>query len=111
MKGRIPERGDIVWLEFDQPPTGHEQGGHRPALVVSHYEYNRQTGLCMCCPMTSRAEKPWPWLVKVDEQSAVIADQLRCMDWKERKAKFKQKASPELVEKVVKLFKLIILPL
>ncbi len=29
-----PEAGDIVWLHFD-PQAGHEQAGHRPALVVS----------------------------------------------------------------------------
>jgi mRNA interferase MazF len=65
----------------------------------------------MCCPLTTKVEKPWPWLLKVDEQSAVIADQMRCVDWVERKARFKAKASPEVVEKVVKLFTLIISPL
>ncbi len=28
----VPERGDVVWLQFD-PQVGHEQAGHRPALV------------------------------------------------------------------------------
>ncbi len=31
----LPDTGDIVWLQFD-PQAGHEQAGHRPALVLSH---------------------------------------------------------------------------
>lgn len=30
----LPERGDIVWLNFT-PKTGHEQRGRRPALILS----------------------------------------------------------------------------
>lgn len=40
----IPERGDIVWLEFS-PQAGHEQAGHRPAFVVSPGAYHRKVGL------------------------------------------------------------------
>ena len=38
----VPSRGDIVWMNFT-PQTGHEQAGHRPALVVSPREYNAVT--------------------------------------------------------------------
>ena len=31
----VPEVGDIIWLEFD-PQAGHEQAGHRPAVVCKH---------------------------------------------------------------------------
>ncbi len=37
----VPEAGDIVWLQFD-PQAGHEQAGHRPALVLSPAAYNGQ---------------------------------------------------------------------
>ena len=47
----VPEAGDIVWLEFDTQ-AGHEQSGHRPALVVSPASYNAKTGLMVCCPLT-----------------------------------------------------------
>ena len=33
-----PDRGDIVWLNFD-PQAGHEQAGRRPALILSPGEY------------------------------------------------------------------------
>ena len=36
--------GDVVWLEFD-PQAGHEQAGHRPALVLSPASYNAKTRL------------------------------------------------------------------
>ena len=49
----IPEAGDIVWLDFD-PQSGHEQAGHRPALVISPATYNGRTGLMLCCPLTSQ---------------------------------------------------------
>jgi mRNA interferase MazF len=40
----VPDRGDIVWLQFS-PQAGHEQAGHRPALVLSPANYNRLSGL------------------------------------------------------------------
>ena len=33
VKRYTPDSGDIVWLEFD-PQAGHEQAGHRPALIL-----------------------------------------------------------------------------
>ena len=37
MAGRayVPDRGDVVWLEFD-PQAGHEQAGHRPGRVAGN---------------------------------------------------------------------------
>ena len=47
--GYVPERGDVIWLEFN-PQAGHEQAGHRPALVVSPAAYNGKTSLALVCP-------------------------------------------------------------
>ena len=49
----VPDAGDIIWISFD-PQAGHEQGGHRPALVLSPSAYNGLTGLLLCVPMTTR---------------------------------------------------------
>ncbi len=49
----IPDTGEVVWLEFD-PQAGHEQAGHRPALVISPASYNGKTGLMVCCPMSTQ---------------------------------------------------------
>jgi mRNA interferase MazF len=35
----IPERGDLVWLNFN-PQAGHEQAGRRPALPLSPLRYH-----------------------------------------------------------------------
>ena len=53
MAAYVPAPGDVVWLEFD-PQAGHEQAGHRPALVLSPARYNAARGMMICCPMTSR---------------------------------------------------------
>lgn len=84
----VPDRGDIVWLQFN-PQAGHEQAGHRPALVLSPAAYNRRSGLMLCCPMTSH-RKGYPFeVVMADEPehtSVVLADQVKSLDWKVRRA-------------------------
>jgi hypothetical protein len=42
-RGLAPDAGDVVWLNFT-PHAGHEQAGHRPALVLSPAAYNDKTG-------------------------------------------------------------------
>ena len=51
----VPARGDLVWLQFN-PQAGHEQAGHRPAVVISPSSYNRRVGLALCCPVTSQVK-------------------------------------------------------
>lgn len=95
----VPDRGDIVWLQFS-PQSGHEQAGHRPALVLSPANYNRATGLMLCCPMTSQ-KKGYPFEVVVcddpQRMSVVLADQVKSLDWKARKAVKKGAASLNVV--------------
>ncbi len=84
-----PERGDLVWLEFD-PRAGSEQAGRRPALVVSPKAYNRKVGLALMCPVTSRV-KGYPFEVELprglDAEGVVLCDQLKSLDWRARRAK------------------------
>ena len=92
-KGWVPEAGDIVWLNFD-PQAGHEQAGHRPAVVLSPASYNRPTGLMLCVPLTTRM-KGYPFEVPVASSrgGVALADQVRSLDWRARKAALKGKAS------------------
>lgn len=84
----VPHRGDAVWLHFD-PRSGHEQGGRRPALVLSPASYNGKVGLAILCPVTSWA-KGYPFEVVLPEGSGVegvvLADQVKSLDWRARQA-------------------------
>ena len=95
----IPNRGDVVWLNFT-PQAGHEQMGARPALVLSPEKYNKKTGLAVCCPITSNV-KGYPFEVNISGKKingAVLSDHIKNLDWKIRKAKFIEKASKEVID-------------
>ena len=104
----VPDQGDIVWLHFD-PRAGHEQAGHRPAMVLSPAAYNGKTGLMLCCPMTTQIKGyPFEVLVSGRPPSAALADQVKSLDWVVRKAKRKAKAAPaEIAEVRAKVLALI----
>jgi mRNA interferase MazF len=85
-----PAQGDLVWLDFS-PQSGHEQAGRRPALVISPRAYNDKVGFALFCPVTSQI-KGYPFEVPIPVQpkikGAVLADQLKSLDWKARHAEF-----------------------
>jgi mRNA interferase MazF len=92
----VPAAGDVVWLHFD-PQAGHEEAGHRPALVLSPQRYNKARGMMLCCPITSRIKGyPFEVIVSEDLPSAVLADQIKALDWRALKATHKGKV-PEAV--------------
>lgn len=96
MSAYVPAAGDVVWLQFD-PQAGHKQAGHRPALVLSPQRYNNARGMMLCCPMTSRIKGyPFEVIISEDPPSAVLADQIKALDWRARKATHKGKV-PEAV--------------
>jgi mRNA interferase MazF len=85
-RGFVPDAGDIVWLHFT-PHAGHEQAGHRPALVLSPAAYNDRSSLMICCPLTTQVKNyPFEVLLTGSRPSAVLADQLKSVDWRARKA-------------------------
>jgi mRNA interferase MazF len=86
----VPDVGDVVWLEFD-PQAGHEQAGHRPALVISPAGYNTKTGLMVCCPLSTKIKgHPFEVVTQVDGvDCAVLSDQVKSLDWRVRHAKKK----------------------
>jgi mRNA interferase MazF len=86
----VPDAGEVVWLQFD-PQAGHEQAGHRPALVISPANYNRKSGLLVCCPMTSQIKgHPFEVLTELTGvPSAILSDQVKSLDWQARRAKKK----------------------
>lgn len=99
----VPERGDVVWLEFN-PQAGHEQAGNRPALVVSPVAYNRRVGLALFCPLTTQV-KGYPFEVVLPlglkATGAILADQIKSLDWRVRRAKLLCRVPPEVVEETL----------
>jgi mRNA interferase MazF len=104
----VPDAGEIVWISFS-PQAGHEQAGHRPAVVLSPAAYNAKTSLMVCCPMTTRIKNyPFEVVVAGGSPSAVLADQVKSLDWRKRRAKRKGTISPaELAEVRAKIRALI----
>jgi mRNA interferase MazF len=86
----VPERGEVVWITLN-PQEGHEQAGRRPAVVLSPQAYNKKVGLALFCPVTSQV-RGYPFEVLIPEalpvQGAVLADQIKSLDWRSRKAEF-----------------------
>jgi mRNA interferase MazF len=85
----IPRKGDFVSVTFDAR-AGHEQRGHRPAMVVSNDLFNQRTGLAFVCPVTSM-RRDFPLHVEIPEGQAVtgfvMVEQLKSIDYRARGAK------------------------
>ncbi len=99
----VPRRGDVIRLDFD-PQAGHEQAGRGPALVLSPTEFNRRTGRAIVCPITNQT-KGYPWEVAIPDNpevsGAVLADQVKSLDWKARRAEFVCTPGEEILTDVV----------
>lgn len=98
----IPSRGDIVYLDFD-PTKGHEQRGHRPAFVISPLSYNEKSSLALFMPITKQ-QKGYPFEVLLPSvlriQGVILADQIKCLDWKARRIQFVEVAPESVIEEV-----------
>lgn len=97
-KSWVPDAGDIIWIAFD-PQAGHEQAGHRPALVLSPAAYNAPTSLLLCVPLTTKP-KGYRFEVALAAGGVALADQLKSFDWRARNARRKGRASADELEAV-----------
>ncbi|AIQ15875.1 potassium ABC transporter ATPase [Paenibacillus sp. FSL H7-0357] len=108
--GYVPDRGDLVWLQFN-PQAGHEQAGKRPALVVSPASYNGKVGLSLLCPVTSK-QKGYPFEVVIPQdlpiEGVILADQVKSLDWQSRQAVFICKVPQIILSDVVAKLDLLI---
>lgn len=89
-------------MDFN-PTKGHEQRGYRPALVLSPISYNRKTSLALFIPITKQ-QKGYPFEVilpsELKTQGVILADQIKCLDWKDRDIEFVEVAPESLIEVV-----------
>ncbi|MHB0818981.1 type II toxin-antitoxin system PemK/MazF family toxin [Stutzerimonas stutzeri] len=104
----VPDRGEIWHLNFD-PSTGREMLGEHYCLVLSKREFNDSFGLALVCPVSQgRAEdaRDQGFLVTLmgaaaNTQGNIHSHQVRTLDWRARKASFKEKAPADIVQQVL----------
>lgn len=102
----VPNRGDVVHLEFD-PASGQEMKGRHFGLVLSGKVFNAR-GLAMVCPISQGAAasaRTYGTVVTLmgagtQTQGAVHCHQLKSLDWQQRKAKFKEAVPPHILDEV-----------
>jgi mRNA interferase MazF len=103
----VADRGDVILLSFD-PTLGHEQAGFRPAVVLSPALYNKASGLCLVCPITTKI-KGYPFEVTLEGAKKIsgvaLADQVRSIDWQARKIKVIDRLSTSSVASILAKFK------
>lgn len=110
-KGYVPERGDVVWVNFT-PQSGSEQAGDRPAVVITATAFNRR-GFFGVMPIAGRA-KGYPFEVPLPAgggtKGVILADQFKILDWRSRNVRRKGKTDAAVVTKCVGLLLAVVDP-
>ena len=108
--GYVPDVGHIIKIHMD-PVAGHEQAGWRPALVLSPLEYNGKTSLAVAVPVTNQI-KGYPFEVRLPSQikttGVVLADQIRSLDWRARRAKYVEAAPQDVLTAILERLALLL---
>jgi mRNA interferase MazF len=99
---RCPDAGELVWIDLN-PTLGHEQSGHRPAIVLTPRQYNERSGRCIVCPITSRA-RGYPFEVAIPEGVAIsgiiLVNRARSVSWRNDTSKMGGVAPVKLLDEV-----------
>ncbi|MDF7638676.1 type II toxin-antitoxin system PemK/MazF family toxin [Lactobacillus sp. ESL0791] len=101
-------QGDIIWLSFD-PSLGHEQKGHRPALVVSSDDFTLLTrSLVKLIPISTTKNKfplhiPLPSDLKT--QGVAEVQQETTLDLSYRRWKKVEHVDEKFLDKILQLIK------
>jgi mRNA interferase MazF len=98
----LPQAGDLVWVDLE-PTRGREQGGARPAVVLTDREFHRRGDTAIVCPITSNTA-PWPTKVTLPDglpvRGAVLVDQVRSLDRSARGFRFVGRVPEEILAEV-----------
>ena len=77
-------RGEVYWADL-QPVRGHEQGGTRPVVILSHDLFNARSGTVIALAVTSQPQRagfPLTWhlpLATLPKPSWVKISQIRTL--------------------------------
>ena len=104
----VIKQGQIIEINFN-PQKGHEQRGHRPAIVVSNESFNKRTSVIWCCPIT-HTDRPYPLHIELPEglkkTGFVLCDHLRSMDIEARGYRKVEMVPEYFLGKVLHILKL-----
>ena len=103
----LPQRGDLVHLDFD-PSSGREMKGTHFGLLLSSKLFNQQ-GLAMICPISqgaAAAARTYGTVVTLmgtgtDTQGAVHCHQLKALDWRARNVRLKESVPQSVIDEVL----------
>jgi len=92
----IPEQGNLVYINFD-PSIGHGIKKRRPGLIVSKTIFNKLTGFCLICPITS-TKRAFGTYITIEQphriKGEVVTHQLRSMDFEKKQLEFIETCDP-----------------
>ena len=98
-------RGEFHWADLD-PTQGHEQGGLRPVLVLSHEVFNERSGTVIAVVVTSVPQRAgFPLTLQVPDgllpkPSWIKVSQIRTISTARLKGRLAQ-APPELLDAIL----------
>ena len=103
----IPQKGDIIHLQFD-PSAGYEMKGKHYALVVSPNRFNER-GLVVVCPISqgnAEVHRTQGLIVSLagcgtHTQGAVHCQHFKSLDWRIRNAQYKESVPSYLLDEVL----------
>ncbi|HEY4515063.1 MAG TPA: type II toxin-antitoxin system PemK/MazF family toxin [Candidatus Paceibacterota bacterium] len=105
----MPSSGDIIWVSFGLT-KGREQSGRRPAIVLSHREYSKLSGLVIVCPITTKI-KGYNVEVPITingVNSTILADQIKSVDLKGRGIEYLTTTNKEVLLQVLEIIRALL---
>lgn len=103
----VPKERDIVYVDF-APTKGHEQGGVRPALVISNKLFNQFTKMALLCPISTNV-KDFPTHYELKDtkkiKGSVFCEHIRSIDYEKRNIKIIDECSISEYDNILELIK------
>ena len=100
-------RGDIVYIRQKGKVEGSEQGGNRPAIIVSNDTNNRYSEVVEIVYLTTAKKSPLPTHVDImcDKPSTALCEQIYSLS-KERIAGFVKSCTTNEMQQINKALKI-----